>query len=86
MKLAVLATSDPLNLQTWSGTPYFMTKALQRKFPNLLAVRTPRAAWLSYLRRIVRRASVGRIDIFWNQSLAELSAKRLVEELKSQRV
>jgi glycosyltransferase involved in cell wall biosynthesis len=34
----------------------------------------------------VRRASVGRIDIFWNQSLAELSAKRLVEELKSERV
>jgi glycosyltransferase involved in cell wall biosynthesis len=86
MRLAVLAVSDPLNMHTWSGTPYFMTRALQEKFPDLVVVRTPRPVWLQYVRRILRRASRGRIDIFWNRTLAQWSANHIVNELKSEKV
>ena len=34
VNLAVLAAAEPLNIRTWSGTPYFMTEALQNKFPD----------------------------------------------------
>ena len=29
MQLAIFAAGDPLDVRTWSGTPYFMSKALQ---------------------------------------------------------
>jgi glycosyltransferase involved in cell wall biosynthesis len=86
MRIAVLASADPLDIGTWSGTPYFMTKALQQRYPDLLAVRAPRPIWLQYLRRAVRRTSAGRIDLFWDRTLAKWSANRIVKELKSQGV
>ena len=66
MRIAVLASADPLEIGTWSGTPYFMTKALQQRYPDLVAVRTPRPLWLQFLRRAVRKTSAGRIDLFWS--------------------
>jgi glycosyltransferase involved in cell wall biosynthesis len=86
MRLAVLAVSDPLDMRTWSGTPYFMTKALQEKFPDLFVVRTPRPVWLQYVRRTLRKASRGRIDIIWNGTLAQWGANRIVNGLKSEKV
>src|SRR5437660_1744420 len=86
MKLAVLATADPLNIRTWSGTPYFMTKALREQFPDLLTVRRPWPVWLQYFRRVVRKASAGRFDIFWNRALAQWNASRIARQLKRERV
>jgi glycosyltransferase involved in cell wall biosynthesis len=86
MRLAVLAAADPSNIRTWSGTPYFMMKALQTRFPDVLAVHTPRPEWLQYLRRATRKATVGRIDLFWNHSLARWNAKPLASDLKMKRV
>jgi glycosyltransferase involved in cell wall biosynthesis len=86
MRLAVLAAADPLNIRTWSGTPYFMTKTLQAKFPDLFPVRTPRPVWFQYLRRVARQATAGRIDISWNRTLALWSANHLASRLKAEHV
>jgi glycosyltransferase involved in cell wall biosynthesis len=86
MRLAVLAAGDPLNISTWSGTPYFMTKTLQAKFPDLLPVRVPRPAGFQYLRRAARKVTAGRIDIFWSYPLAQRAANHLARRLKAERV
>jgi glycosyltransferase involved in cell wall biosynthesis len=86
MKLAVVAAADPLNPRTWSGTPYFMTKALQSVFPDLLPVRTPRPVWFQYLRRIARKITSGRIEISWNERLAKWNANALANRLKVEKV
>jgi glycosyltransferase involved in cell wall biosynthesis len=86
MRLAVVAAADPLDIGTWSGTPYFMTKTLQEKFPNLLAIRTPRPIWTQYLRRILLKASAGQIDLFWNENLAKWDAMHIAEQLRNERV
>jgi len=86
MRLAVLAAADPLNIRTWSGTPYFMTKTLQAQFPDLLPVRTPRPVWFQYLRRVARKATAGRIDISWSYTLALWNATHLASRLKAERV
>jgi glycosyltransferase involved in cell wall biosynthesis len=86
MRLAVLADADPLNIRTWSGTPYFMTKTLQSRFPDLLPVSTPTPVWLQYLRRVARKATAGRIDLYWNHSLARWNANYLAGRLKAERI
>ena len=86
MRAAVLTAGDPLDIRTWSGTPYFMTKALQGAFPDLLAVRSPRPPWFQYLRRVTRKATFGRIDIAWSYALARHSAYLLAEQLRAERI
>jgi glycosyltransferase involved in cell wall biosynthesis len=86
LKLAVLAAADSLNVSTWSGTPYYMTKALQSKFPDLFPVRKPRPLLLQYVRRLTRKATAGRIDIFWNPMLAKRNAGQLANRLKIERI
>ena len=85
MRLAVLAGADPLNIRTWSGTPYFMTKTLQTQFPDLLPVRTPSPTWFQHLRRASLKASGGRVDLYWNYSLARWNASHLAACLKAER-
>jgi glycosyltransferase involved in cell wall biosynthesis len=84
MRLAVLAAADPLNIRTWSGTPYFMTKTLQAKFPDLLPVRTPRPVWFQYTRRVARKVTAGRIDLYWNRQLALWNASHLASRFKAE--
>ena len=86
MRLAVLAGADPLNIRTWSGTPYFMTKTLQTQFPDLLPVRTPSPIWFQHLRRASLKASGGRVDLYWNYSLARWNASHLAACLKAERI
>jgi len=86
MRLAVLAAADPLNVRTWSGTPYYMTKALQRRFTDLFPIRNPRPAWFRYLRRATRKATGERIELAWIPSLARWHAGQLVSLLKAERV
>jgi glycosyltransferase involved in cell wall biosynthesis len=86
MRLAVLAGADPLNMRTWSGTPYFMTKTLQTLFPELLPVRTPSPIWFHYLRRASLKATAGRVDLYWSYSLARWNASHLAVRLRAERV
>lgn len=86
MRLAVVATADPLSIRTWSGTPFFMTKTLQTRFPDLLPVRVPRPVGLQYLRRAARKLSGGRFDLFWNRTLASMDAGRLAGKLAAEKI
>ncbi|WP_156952308.1 glycosyltransferase family 4 protein [Bradyrhizobium sp. WSM1743] len=86
MRLAVIAAGNPLDISTWSGTPYFMTKALAQKFPDLVTVRAPRAPWFPFIRRAVRKASSGRIDLEWSHAIAKRDAGRIAQQLKSEGV
>src|SRR5689334_18602907 len=86
MRVAVVAGADPLNVLTWSGTPFHMTRTLQREFPDLLSVRFPRPAWIQKLRRATKGATYGRIDIYWSRSLARWNGKGLGERLKGEDV
>ncbi len=86
MRLAVVAAADPLNMSTWSGTPYFMTKTLQSRFPDLLPVRVPRPAWFRYLRRATRKATAGRIELYWSYGLAQRNARQLAARLAAERI
>jgi glycosyltransferase involved in cell wall biosynthesis len=84
MKLAVLAAADPLDMSTWSGTPYFMTKALQRVYPDLLPVKHARPKWQLLMRRGIKRFTAGRIDIFWSKGLSSISARSICRHLQDQ--
>ena len=86
MRLAVLAAADPLDINAWSGTPYFMTKALQEQFPDLLAVHAPRRIWFQYLRRASVKVTAGRVDLYWNYSLARWHARQIAALLKAERI
>ena len=86
MKLAVLALGDASSVRTWSGTPYFMERALRSRFPDLLAVSAPQPKWQTFLRRAVRKATGGRIDLAWSATLSKWNAGRLIRLLKSERI
>ncbi len=86
MKLGVVASADPLDVTTWSGTPYYLARALLPRFPDLVVVRTPRPIWYRYLRPLVRRATRGVVDIYWSRWLAALHAKQVMRQLKKDQV
>jgi glycosyltransferase involved in cell wall biosynthesis len=83
MRLAVLAGGDPSSVRTWSGTPYFMTKALRTRFPDLLIVHSPRPPWHRYVRHLTLKLTGGHIDIEWSSYLARRDAKQIATLLKA---
>ncbi len=83
MKLAVLSAGDPLNIGTWSGTPYFLTQTLLTQFPDLVAVRAPRPVWFRYVRRGLAKGTAGHVDLNWNYWLARRDARHIAARLKA---
>lgn len=82
MKLAVVAAAEPLDIHTWSGTPFFMTKTLKERFPDLITVTLPTPAWFSRAGRLAMKASAGYLDIAWSPKLGKFSAKQIARRLK----
>jgi glycosyltransferase involved in cell wall biosynthesis len=82
VKLAVVAPGDPLDVSIWSGTPYYATRALQTRYPNLLSVKQPRPAWFEPARRAVRRLTRGYIDPAWSETLGRRHALLLARQLR----
>jgi starch synthase len=72
---------DPLNVRTWSGTPFHMLEALQRHADVVEVVRKPWPYWFSFARRVVRRISRGRHDIYWSREWGELGSRRSIAHL-----
>lgn len=85
MRIAVLAADDPLNIRTWSGTPYFMTMALKERF-HTLVVRAPRARWFNLARRTISKVTSGRTDLAWDPRMAERDANRIARRLKTEQI
>ena len=82
IRLAFLCAGDPLDVLTWSGTPYHMLEALKREFNVVEVVRQPWPTWFSLTRKVLRRLTAGRVDIYWWPAAARLGAARTIATLK----
>ena len=74
LRLAFLCAGDPLDVLTWSGTPYHMLQALKGEFEVVEPIRQPWPAWFDFMRRALRRLSKGKVDIYWWPFLTTLAA------------
>lgn len=86
VKVAVVSAGDPLDVRTWSGTPYYMTQALTSRFPDLLVIRDALPRWFSLPRRAISRLTGGRVDISWSKTFAKRKAAQIAARLKREKV
>ncbi len=86
MRLAVIASGDPLDILTWSGIPYFMTKTLRAHFPDLTVIRSPFPSWWAPARRVVRNASAGRLDLAWLKTFAKHHSEKIARTLDKNKI
>lgn len=86
MKLAVVSSGDPLSPSVWSGTPYYMTRALRSAFPDVFIVRAPRPRLWRQIRRGLTKFTMGAIDIEWLVTTARSHADAIVKSLERERV
>ena len=86
VKLAVVASGDALNVAGWSGTPFHITRALQTRYPDLVAVKQPRPAWFGPARRAGRKLTQGFIDLEWSETLGRRHALLLERQLRREAV
>src|SRR4051812_10639460 len=66
LRLALVASADPLNVRTWSGTPLHMLEALKRHADVVEVIRQPWPKWFDLPRRAIRRLSNSRYDFYWS--------------------
>lgn len=82
LRLAYVCAGDPLNVLSWSGTPYYMLEALRREFEVVEVIRQPWASWFTLLRKVFRRLSGGTIDLYWWPALTRIAAARALDALE----
>ncbi len=85
MRVAFMASGDPLDVHTWSGTPYYMVRALQTLFPDLIVVRKQFPLLFSEFRHRLRWITDGGIDALWLPRPAPLAALPYIRYLRKQR-
>jgi glycosyltransferase involved in cell wall biosynthesis len=81
LKLIFLADGDPLDVRTWSGTPFHMIRALQAEFPSGIAIRTPPSITYRVVRRLVAWPS-NSVELGWLTIGASLKASPVLRTLK----
>lgn len=81
LRLAFVCGGDPLNVRTWSGTPYHMLEALRRHADVVEIVRKPWSTWFDFPRRALRRVSSGRMDAYWSEFWSRLGCRATVNRL-----
>ena len=86
MKIGIISAGDPLDVNTWSGTPYYMTRHLISAYPNSVIIKSPRPSWSTFTRKALRKLTRGRVDLYWNQALSRWDANRSIKILKTNRV
>lgn len=85
VRIAVIAPGHPLDVSIWSGTPFHITKALQRHYTDLTLIEEPRPFWFEPARRVARKLTAGSVDIAWSRTLARRRAFKLAKELVGRR-
>ncbi len=80
--IAFICPGDPLNVGTWSGTPYHMLRALEEQFAIIHVIREPWPAWLNFLRRAIRKLSGLRIDLYWSQQWSRRAGTAMLRKLR----
>lgn len=86
LQVVLLSSSDPLDVHSFSGTIYYMAKALKVEFPDIEIVRYSRSPWFSPLQRIVLKVSKRRVDPYYWRWLNRYFAKRLNKRWQGWRV
>ena len=84
--VVLISSSDPLDVHSFSGSIYYMAKALMSEFPRMEIVRSSRPVWFSGLQRLVLKATKSRIDPYYWRPLNRWFARRLVKRWQRQRV
>src|SRR5205814_6771554 len=64
LRLAYVCSGDPLDVRTWSGTPFHMLEALRRRADVVEVIRKPWSTWFDLGRRALRRLSGGRYVVY----------------------
>ncbi|MBV1692166.1 glycosyltransferase family 4 protein [Novosphingobium sp. G106] len=82
LKIDFVCAGDPLDIHTWSGTPFHMLQALGKEFDLGLVIRKPWRPGFPFFRRLIRRLSLGKIDLFWSRAWTRFGAGPTVEQLK----
>lgn len=82
LKIDFVCAGDPLDIHTWSGTPFHMLQALEKEFDLGLVIRRPWRWGFPFFRRLVRRLSLGKIDLFWSLAWTRFGARPTVERLR----
>ena len=65
LRVILLSSSDPLDVHSFSGTIYYMARALKSEFRQIEIVRSSRPWWFQPLQRLVLRAAAGRVDPYY---------------------
>ncbi len=86
LHVVLISSSDPLDVHSFSGSIFYMAKALQAEFPQIEIVRASRAFWFEPLQRVLLKLSKGRIDPYYWRPLNRLFAARLAKRWRNKRV
>jgi glycosyltransferase involved in cell wall biosynthesis len=84
--VVLISSSDPLDVHSFSGSIYYMAKALMSEFPRMEIMRSSRPVWFFALQRLVLKATKSRIDPYYWRPLNRWFARRLVKHWQRQRV
>jgi glycosyltransferase involved in cell wall biosynthesis len=86
LNIVFLSSSDPLDVHSFSGTVYYMARALKAEFPDMEIVRRSRPMWFEPLQRIILRVCKGRVDPYYWDILNRWFARRLLRRWQGRRV
>lgn len=74
LRLGFVCSGDPLDVRTWSGTPFHMLEALRQHADVVEVIRKPWSSWFHFVRRAMRRLSKGRYDLYWSPFWSRLGS------------
>jgi glycosyltransferase involved in cell wall biosynthesis len=86
LDIVLMSAGDPLNVFSFSGSLYYMTRALQAQFPDIKIIRHSRSFWFPLLQRFVLKGTKRRVDPYYWRSLNRLFARCLRRRWRRQRV
>lgn len=81
IRLAFVCSGDPLDVLTWSGTPFHMIEALRKEFDIVETIRRPWPGWFTFLRKASRRLSNGKVDVYWWPFFSRIAGARTIDTI-----
>lgn len=86
LEIVFISSSDPFDVRAFSGTPFFMVKALQAEFPEMEILRRTRPRWFDKSQRQIQRLSRDTINPYYWKWLNRLFARALARRWRGRRV
>lgn len=83
LRAAFIADGDPLDPKLWSGTPYHMLHALQKKFEMNVVVRKTWPAWYRPLGRALKLLSGRRFEYSCSELYSRTAARGTIRQLRA---